>query len=191
MHVMQSGSTLNAHASSLCRHDARRKTDYDARQITTHNSLSGGHAVRVTSSGGFVLRKVFCTVPSRLIGHHFTGRVCDDRIDLFPGASFVLTLPRALATRLGPHQHVASYHHVIHSLPQKPLALMGLTYRDHLFPRQAFRGLFDRMLEQTSDKQACRMIVDLLALAHDRGCDCDCDCEAGLAARIEEDMRPK
>jgi hypothetical protein len=80
---------------------------------------------------------------------------------------------------------------VIHPLRQKPLALMGLTYRDHLFPRQAFRGLFDRMLEQTSDKQACRMIVDLLALAHDRGCDCDCDCEAGLAARIEEDMRPK
>jgi hypothetical protein len=101
MHVMQSGSTLNAHASSLCRHDARRKTDYDARQITTHNSLSGGHAVRVTSSGGFVLRKVFCTVPSRLIGHHLTGRVCDDRIDLFPGASFVLTLPRARATVRG------------------------------------------------------------------------------------------
>jgi hypothetical protein len=80
---------------------------------------------------------------------------------------------------------------VIHSLRQKPVALTGLTYRDQLFVRQAFRGLFDRMLEQTFDKQACRMIVDLLALAHDRGCDCDCDCEAGLAARIEEDMRPK
>ncbi len=93
----------------------------------------------------------------------------------------------------GPHQHVASYHHVIHSLRQKPMALTGLTYRDQLFPRQAFRGLFDRMLEQTSDKQACRMIVDLLALAHDhdRCCGCDCDCEAELAARIEEDMRQK
>ena len=62
----------------------------------------------------------------------------------------------------GPHQHVVSYHHVIHSLRQNPMALMGLTYRDQLFPRQAFRGLFDRVLEQTSDKQACRMIVDLL-----------------------------
>ena len=146
MHVMQSGSTLNAHASSLCRHDAR--------QIMTHNRLSGGHAVCVTSSGGFVLRKVFCTVPSRLIGHHFTGRVYDDRIDLFPGASFVLALPRARATRQEPPQHVVSYHHVTHSLRHKPMALMVLTYRDQLFPRQAFRGLFDRMLEQTSDKQA-------------------------------------
>ena len=62
---------------------------------------------------------------------------------------------------------------------------MGLTYRDQLFPRQAFRDLFDMMLEQTSDKQACRMTVDLLALAHDRGC------EAELASQIEEDMRQK
>jgi hypothetical protein len=82
---------------------------------------------------------------------------------------------------------------VIHSLRQKAVPLMGPTYRDQLFPRQAFRGLFDRMLEQTSDKQACRMIVDLLALAHDHGCGCGCGCgcEAGLAARIKEDMRHK
>ena len=62
---------------------------------------------------------------------------------------------------------------------------MGLIYSDQLFPRQAFRDLFDMMLEKTSDKQACRMIVDLLALAHDRGC------EAEIAAQIEEDMRHK
>ncbi len=105
-----------------------RRTTHDTKQIMTHNRLSGGHAVRVTSSGGFVLRKVFCTVPSRLIGHHLTGRVYNDRIDLFPGASFVLTLPRARATRQEPHQHVVSYHHVIHSLRQKPVALMGVTY---------------------------------------------------------------
>ena len=84
---------------------------------------------------------------------------------------------------------------MIHSLRQKPMALTGLTYRDQLFPRQAFRDFFDRVLEQTFDKQACRMIVDLLALAHDRGCGCDCGCgcgcEAELAARIEEDMRQK
>lgn len=152
---------------------ARRTTDYQ--EVT----------VRVTSSGGFLLRKVFYTVPSRLIGHHLRGRVYDDRIDLFLGASFLLTVPRARATRHGPHQHVVSYHHVIHSLRQKPMALLGLTYRDQLFPRQAFRDLFDMLLAQTSDKQACRMLVDLLALAHDRGC------EAALAEQIEDDMRQK
>ncbi len=62
---------------------------------------------------------------------------------------------------------------------------MGLVYRDQLFPRQTFRDVFDVMLEQTSNKEACRMVVDLLALAHDRGC------EAELATQLEEDLRQK
>jgi hypothetical protein len=36
--------------------------------------------VYVTSSGGFTLRKVFYTVPSRLIGHWLNVRVFDDRL---------------------------------------------------------------------------------------------------------------
>ena len=36
---------------------------------------------RVTSSGGFTLRKVFYTVPSRLIGHQLRVRLYDDRLD--------------------------------------------------------------------------------------------------------------
>ena len=73
--------------------------------------------------------------------------------------------------------------HVIHSLRKKPMALMGLVYRDQLFPRRAFRDMFTLMLEKASEREACRMVVDLLALAHDRGC------EAELAAQIEEDIR--
>ena len=152
---------------------ARRTTDYE--EIT----------VRVTSSGGFLLRKVFYTVPSRLIGHQLRARIYDDRLDLFLGATFLVTLPRARATRHGPHQHVVSYHHVIHSLRKKPMALMGLVYRDQLFPRQAFRDVFAVMLELVTERVACRMMVDLLALAHDRGC------EAELAVQIEEDLRQK
>ena len=45
--------------------------------------------------------------------------------------------------------------------------------------------MFAVLLEQTSEKVACRMTVDLLALAHDRGC------EAELAAQLEEDLRQK
>lgn len=152
---------------------ARRTTDYQ--EVT----------VRVTSSGGFLLRKVFYTVPSRLIKHQLRVRIFDDRLDLFLGSSFLLTLPRARAKRHDPHKHVVSYHHVIHSLRKKPMALMGLIYRDQLFPRQAFRDLFYRMVELTSDREACRTLVDLLALAHDRGC------EAELAACIEQDMQHK
>ena len=63
------------------------------------------------------------------------------------------------------------------------MALIGLVYRDRLFPRRVFRDTFEVLLEQTGDKQACRMTVDLLALAHDRSC------EAELAAQLEEDLR--
>ena len=57
--------------------------------------------MRVTSSGGFLLRKVFYTVPSRLIGHQLRVRIFDDRLDLFLGASFVQSLPRGRAGRFG------------------------------------------------------------------------------------------
>jgi hypothetical protein len=42
--------------------------------------------------------------------------------------------------------------------------------------------MFEVLLEQVGEKAACRMTVDLLALAHDRGC------EAELVAHLEEDL---
>ena len=50
--------------------------------------------MRVTSSGGFMLRKVFYTVPSRLIGHRLRVRLYDDRLDIFIGGTQLMTLPR-------------------------------------------------------------------------------------------------
>ena len=60
------------------------------RRTTDHDEAS----VRVTSSSGFILRKVFYTVPSRLIGYRLNLRIYDDRLDCFVGQSLVLTLPR-------------------------------------------------------------------------------------------------
>ena len=53
--------------------------------------------VRVTSSGGFRLRKVFYTVPSRLIGHRLRVRLYDDRLEVFLGGTHLLSLPRGRA----------------------------------------------------------------------------------------------
>jgi len=38
--------------------------------------------VLVTSSGGFTLRRVFYSVPSRLIGHRLNVHLYDDRLDV-------------------------------------------------------------------------------------------------------------
>ena len=70
--------------SELSRLPPRRTTDHDEARV------------RVTSSSGFILRKVFYTVPSRLIGYRLNLRIYDDRLDCFVGQSLVLTLPRGV-----------------------------------------------------------------------------------------------
>ena len=83
--------------------------------------------VTVTSSGGFTLRKVFYTVPSRLIGHRLRARLYDDRVDPFMGGSPLMTLVRGRADANGKHGHIVDYHHIIHALRRKPMALLGLS----------------------------------------------------------------
>jgi hypothetical protein len=78
--------------------------------------------VAVTSSGGFALRKVFYTVPSRLIGQRLRVRLFDDRLELFVGGTALMTLPRGRPGRDGKRGHVIDYRHVIHALKRKPAA---------------------------------------------------------------------
>ena len=113
--------------------------------------------VTITSSGGFTLRKVFYTVPSRLIGHRLRVRLYDDRLELFIGGTALMTLARGRASTTGKHAHVVDYRHVIHALRRKPMALLNLVYRDQLFPRDAYRRTFDRLLEKLPEKSACRI----------------------------------
>jgi hypothetical protein len=93
-----------------------------------------------------------------------------------------MTMPRGRAQTNGKHDHVVDYRHVIHALRRKPMALMGLVYRDKLFPRQAYGRAFEAMIASLPARSACRTMVDLLALAHDRAC------EAELAERLDQDL---
>jgi hypothetical protein len=60
----------------------RRTTDYEEARVL------------VTSSGGFMLRRVFYSVPSRLIGHRLNVHLYDDRLECFLGGTQLLTLRR-------------------------------------------------------------------------------------------------
>ncbi len=129
-------------------------------------------SVRVTSSSGFSFRHVFYTVPSRLIGHRLHLRVHDDRIEAFLAGMPVVTLPRGRApakTAGRTTAHIVDYRHIIGSLRAKPGALAGLTYRDALWPRPAFRRAFDALIVVQPAREASRIMVALLALAHDSG----------------------
>ena len=133
-------------------------------------------SVRVTSSSGFSFRHAFYTVPSRLIGHRLHLRVHDERIEGYLGAALVVTLPRGRApakTAGRTTNHVVDYRHVIGSLRAKPGALAGLSYRDALWPRPAYRRAWDALSAVRSARDAGRTMVGLLALAHDQGVEAD------------------
>ena len=149
----------------------RRTTDFEEDLVT------------VTRNGGFLLRRVFYTVPSRLIGHRLRVRIYDERIECFLGSEPVLTLQRSRAPQGRTVRvriiHVVDYRHVIHALRRKPQALLNLVYRDQLFPRVAFRKAWDALIAAQPSRNACRIMVRLLALAHERCC------EAELAAALD------
>ncbi len=148
----------------------RRTTDFEEKIIP------------VTSSGGFILRRVFYTVPSRLIGHRLRVRLYDDRLECFLGVTPVATLRRGRPVSQSKGGHVVDYRHVIHALRRKPMALLNLVYRDQLFPRPAYARAFEALRSQGDDRRACKITVELLALAH------ECAGEAELASLINADL---
>ena len=171
-------SRKNAHHAKRIEAERPALQDLPGQRTCDHEET----LVTVTSSGGFTLKKVFYTVPSRLIGHRLRVRLYDDRLDVFVGATLLMVLTRGRAPGCGKRAHVVDYRHVIHALRRKPMALLNLVYRDQLFPRDAYRLTFDRLLEKLPEQSACRLMVDLLALAHDRGC------EAELAMLLTADL---
>lgn len=136
----------------------------------------------VTTSGGFWFRRVFYTVPSRLVGRRLRLRVHEDRLEAYLGASHLLTLPRRRAGTDGRRGHVVDYRHVLHALRAKPGALVGLSYRDALWPHPAFARAWDALIVRGPERQACRTMVGLLVLAHEGRC------EAELAAAIDSTL---
>ena len=73
---------IDAERASLSALPARRTNDFEESQVI------------VTSSGGFTLRKVFYTVPSRLIGHRLRVRLYDDHLALLIGSTPLMRLTR-------------------------------------------------------------------------------------------------
>jgi hypothetical protein len=103
-------------------------------------------------------------------------------LDCFLGGTLLFDLPRGRRpsrARDGHLGHVVDYRHIIHALRRKPMALLNLVYRDQLFPRDAYRRTWEALIAAQPPRTACRIMVGLLALAHDRAC------EAALAAELE------
>ena len=105
----------NAHRAKRINAERALLQDLPAMRAADYEETS----VLVTSSSGFTLKRVFYTVPSRLIGHRLGVRLYDDRLELFLSGTRHLTLPRGRPSKTGTHVHVVNYRHVIHSLKRR------------------------------------------------------------------------
>src|SRR4051794_4207293 len=161
---------LNLERPALQALPTRRTTDYEETIVTA------------PSPGVLTHKRVFYWVPPRLIAPRLRVRLYDDRIVCFLGATALMPLRRGRPHASGKRGHVVDYRHVMHALRRKPMALLNLVYREQLFPRRAYQRAFEALLASNGEKPACRTMVGLLALAHDRAC------EAELAEAIEAEL---
>jgi hypothetical protein len=127
--------------------------------------------VPVTRTGGFLVKSIFYSAPSQLIGQRLRVHLYDDRIEAFLGSTLVVNHPRARGRGDGHRVHVINYHHVIHALRRKPQALWSSIYRDSLFPRTEYAEAWKVLQRDLPRRDACRRMVDLLFIAHEQACE--------------------
>lgn len=138
--------------------------------------------VPVTRTSGFLVKSIFYSAPSQLIGQRLRVHIYDNRIEAFLGGTLVVSHSRARRRGDGHRVHVINYHHVIHALRRKPQALWSSIYRDSLFPRTEYAEAWKVLQRDLPRRDACRRMVDLLFIAHEQGC------EAELALLLSADI---
>ena len=120
---------------------------------------------RVTRCGTFTVRGVLYSAPSRLIGHRLKVRLYSDRLECFLSGALVLRLARGRRSPIGGRGRMIDYRHFVDALKRKPQAFKGLVFRDALFPREAYRRMWEQLECRLPQRQACQTIVALLEMA--------------------------
>ena len=139
--------------------------------------------VAVTSSGGFVLRKVFYSVPSRLIGHRLRVRLFDDRLEVYLGGSHQLTLPAGDGTPTAGTATSSTTGTSSTRCGASRWRCSGWSTATGSSPGRPIARAFEALRAGLPARLACRVTVEILALAHERAC------EAELAGVLEAAAR--
>jgi transposase InsO family protein len=157
---------FNEERSQLRTLPARRSSDYEEVDA------------RVTKYGTMTVKKVLYSAPSRLVGHRLKVRIYSERLECWLGNVCVLELRRGQPDGANGRGKVVDYRHLLPALKRKPGALARSVLRDALFPRTEYRQMWEQIKEQLPEASACRLMVGLLDLAGNGGC------EAALAQRL-------
>lgn len=120
---------------------------------------------RVSKYAIFTVKGVQYSAPSQLIGHRLMVRQYTQHIECWLGGQRVLECPRATHRDGQRHPRRIDYRHLVAALKRKPGAFARWVLRDAVFPRAVYRQTWERLAVALSEREACKTIVGLLALA--------------------------
>jgi hypothetical protein len=133
---------------------------------------------RVTKFGIFTVKCEQYSVPSRLVGHRLVVRMYSDRVACYLGGQQTFECPRAVRLDGQRYARRIDYRHLVENLKRKPAAFARWVFRDDAFPRAIYRQTWETLSAALPERQACKIMVGLLALAADGH-------EAALALELE------
>ena len=134
---------------------------------------------RVSKYAIFTVKGVQYSAPSQLIGHRVMVRLYPQQVECWLGGQCVLSVPRATSQGGQRHPRHIDYRHLVAALKRKPGAFARWVLRDAVFPREVYRRTWERLSAQLAERDACKTMVGLLALAADGH-------EAQLADELEQ-----
>jgi len=134
---------------------------------------------RVSKYGIFTIKGEQYSAPSRLIGHRLSVRLYADHVECFLSGQCVFECLRAVRRTGQRHARQIDYRHLVENLKRKPRAFARWVFRDDVFPRTIYRQTWENLNAQLPERQACKTIIGLLALAADGH-------EAALALELEQ-----
>jgi hypothetical protein len=158
---------LSAERSALRPLPARRTAEFDE------------SSARVSKYGIFTVRGAQYSAPSRLVGHRLVVREYAERIECYLSGQRVFECPRAVRRAGDRRARQIDYRHMVENLKRKPGAFARWVLRDDVFPRAIYRQTWENLRRQLPERNACKIIVGLLALAADGH-------EAVLAGELEQ-----
>jgi len=134
---------------------------------------------RVSKYAIFTVKGAQYSAPSQLIGHRLMVRQYAQHIECWLGGQCVLKRPRATPGDGQRHARDIDYRHLVAALKRKPGAFARWVMRDAAFPRAVYRQTWERLAAARPEREACKTMVGLLALAADGH-------EAQLAGELEQ-----
>ncbi|HZH06034.1 MAG TPA: IS21 family transposase, partial [Lautropia sp.] len=120
---------------------------------------------RVSKYCLFTAKGVLYSAPSRLIGHRLKVRLYRAHLEAWLSGVKVFECERVRGSVAQRHPKRIDWRHMLPSLKRKPGAFARWVLRDAMFPRSEYARIWEHLSMRLTERQACRLMVDLLDLA--------------------------